>query len=195
MSAASPQDTPAQPTPPPAEAAGVSGPAPRVEPPVQPSLEEQLAAAQKEAAGCYDRYLRAMADLENYRRRVVREKEELRQFAAAKLLQELLPVFDTLRLGLDAARQRAETKTVADGVALALEQFKNVLDRHGLKEINPMGQKFDPHLHESLSHQPSADVPEEHVLQVVRVGYALNGRLLRPASVVLSGGPAKAEQG
>ena len=159
------------------------------------ALEEQLAAAKKEAAGNYDRCVRAMADHENFRRRVAREKDELRQFASAGLLQGLLPVLDNLQLGLAAARQQTNTKSIVDGVAMVLEQFKGVLDRHGLKEVNPAGQKFDPHLHESISHQPSAGVPEEHVLQVVRTGYTLHGRLLRPASVVLSSGPPKKEAG
>jgi len=156
-------------------------------------MEEQLAAAKKEAAGNYDRYVRALADLENFRRRVTREKDELRQFASASLLQSLLPVLDNLQLGLAAAQQQTDTKSIVDGVSMVLEQFKAVLDRHGLKEVNPTGQKFDPHQHESISHQPSAEVAEEHVLQVVRVGYTLHGRLLRPASVVLSSGPAKKE--
>jgi molecular chaperone GrpE len=160
---------------------------------VAPALEEQLAAAKKEVAANYDRYVRALADLENFRRRVAREKEDLRQFASASLLESLLPVLDNLQLGLAAARQQIDTKSIVDGVNMVLEQFKAVLDRHGLKEVNPAGQKFDPHQHESISHQSSADVPEEHVLQVVRVGYTLNGRLLRPASVVLSSGLAKKE--
>lgn len=157
------------------------------------SMEEQLAAAKKEAAGSYDRYVRAIADLENFRRRVAREKEELRQFASANLLQSLLPVLDNLQLGIAAARQQTDTKTIVDGVTMVLEQLKGVLSSHGLKEVNPVGQKFDPHQHESISHQPSPEVPEEHVLHVVRVGYSLNGRLLRPASVVLSSGPKKKE--
>ena len=157
------------------------------------ALEEQLAAAKKEAAANYDRYMRAMADLENFRRRVVREKDELRQFASASLLEGLLPVLDNLQQGLTAARQQTDTKSIVDGVAMVLERLKAVLDRHGMKEVDPTGQKFDPHQQESISHQPSADVPEGHVLQVVRIGYTLNGRLLRPASVVLSSGPAKKE--
>jgi molecular chaperone GrpE len=75
-----------------------------------------------------------------------------------------------------------------------LEQLKTTLTRHGLKEINPAGQKFDPNFHECISHQPSAGVPEEHVMQVVRLGYSLNGRLVRPASVIVSSGPAKEAQ-
>lgn len=160
-----------------------------------PSLEDQLAAAKKEAAALYDRYLRALADLENFRRRVAREKDELRQFGAAGLLESVLPVLDNLQLALAAARQHAEDKTIAEGVAMVLEQLKGALERHGLKEVNPVGQRFDPHLHESLAHQPDPEVPEEHVVQVVRIGYTLNGRLLRPAAVVLSGGPAKEAKG
>lgn len=175
-------------------AAGVAATAPASEP-AKPSLEEQLAAAKKEAAGNYDRYLRAVADLENFRRRVTREKDELRQFAAVNLLQHLLPVLDNLQLGLAAARQQADATNVIDGIAMVLEQFKSMLGRHGLKAVDPVGQEFDPHLHESLSHQPSPEVPEEHVLQVVRVGYTFHGRLLRPASVVLSSGPAKEAKG
>jgi molecular chaperone GrpE len=154
------------------------------------SLEEKLAAAKKEAAGNYDHYVRAIADLENFRRRVAREKEELRQFALSNLLQGLLPVLDNLQLGVAAARQKTDTKSIVDGVSMVLEQLKGVLDRNGLKEVNPVGQKFDPHQHEAIAHQPNPDVAEEHVLQVVRIGYSLNGRLLRPASVVVSSGPA-----
>ena len=158
-----------------------------------PVTEEPLAAAKREAAANYDRYLRAVADLENFRRRATREKEELRQFATVNLLQGILPVLDNLQLGLEAARQQTDAATIANGVAMVLEQFKSVLGHHGLKEVNPVGQKFDPHRHESISHQPSREVPEEHVLQVVRTGYTLHGRLLRPASVVVSSGPAKKE--
>jgi molecular chaperone GrpE len=157
------------------------------------SLEEQLAAAKKEAAGNYDHYVRAIADLENFRRRVAREKEELRLFASSSLLQGLLPVLDNLQLGVAAARQQNDPKTIVDGVAMVLEQLKGLLDRHGLKEVNPVGQKFDPHQHEAIAHHPSADIQEEHVMQVVRTGYSLNGRLLRPASVVVSSGPAQKE--
>ena len=150
-------------------------------------------AAKREAAANYDRYLRAVADLENFRRRATREKDELRQFATVNLLQGILPVLDNLQLALEAARQQTDAATIANGVAIVLEQFKSVLGHHGLKEVNPVGQKFDPHRHESISHQPSREVPEEHVLKVVRTGYTLHGRLLRPASVVVSSGPAKKE--
>lgn len=157
-----------------------------------PTLEEQLAAAKAEAAAHYDRLMRTAADHENFRKRVAREKDELRQYAAARVLEDLLPVLDNLGLGLAAAQQpNAELAALTGGVELVLTQLKAALANHGLKEINPAGQPFDAHQHEAMSQQPSADVPEGTVLSVIRTGYALNGRLLRPAAVVVSSGPAK----
>jgi len=173
---------------PPAAAA----PPPPAEKPASPSPEEQLAAAKKEAAENYHRYLRAVADLENYRKRTVREKDELRQYAATRVLEDLLPVLDNLALGLAAAKQTgAEMKGLIGGVEMVMAQLKAALANHGLVEIDPAGQAFDPHRHQAISHQPSAAGPAEHVLTVVRPGYALNGRLLRPASVIVSSGAAK----
>ncbi len=183
-----PKHTTANPVPPADAPPETAGPPPMSAP---PTVDEQLAAARQEAAANYDRYLRAAADLENYRRRMIREKEEVRQAAVANLVQHLLPVLDSLQLGLTAARPQAETKTIADGVAIVVDQLKGVLTRNGLTEVSAAGERFDPHRHEALSHQPSATVPEEHVIQVVRVGYQLHGRLLRPASVIVSSGPAK----
>jgi molecular chaperone GrpE len=162
--------------------------------PATPGTEELLLAAKKEAAANYDRYMRAVADLENFRKRTLREKDELRQFATSGLMEDVIPILDNLNLGLAAARQQPDVKSIVDGVNLVLEQFKTTLARHGLKEVKPDGQRFDPNFHECISHQPSPDVAEEHVMQVVRPGYALNGRLLRPASVIVSSGPAKETQ-
>jgi molecular chaperone GrpE len=161
------------------------------------SLAEQLAAAKKEAADNYDRFVRSAADLENFRRRSVREKDELRQFASARLLEDLLPALDNLALAIASARQpKADVKALAGGVELVQQQLRASLASHGLKEIDPLGQPFDPHQHEAISHEPSADVKAEHVLKVVRTGYVLNGRLLRPASVIVSSGkPAGGAEG
>lgn len=153
--------------------------------------EDPLAAAKAEAAANYDRYARAVADLENFRKRTLREKDELRQFATSGLMDDVIPILDNLNLGLAAAQQQTDVKAIISGVALVLEQFKTTLARHGLQEISPEKERFDPNLHECISHQPSAEVAEEFVMQVVRTGYALNGRLLRPASVVVSSGPVK----
>ncbi len=165
--------------------------------PAEVPLAEQLAAAKKEAAENYDRFVRATADLENFRRRSVREKEELRLFAASRLLEDLLPALDNLALGLaSAAQPKAELKALAGGVELVQQQLKSALWAHGLKEINPLGEPFDPHQHEAISHEPSVDVKPEHILRVVRTGYVLNGRLLRPASVIVSSGkPTEGTEG
>ena len=158
-----------------------------------PEPADALATAKKEATENYDRYLRSVADLENFRRRTVREKDELRQYAASRVLEELLPVMDNLALGLAAAKQPgADLKVLSGGMDMVLAQLKTALSNHGLKEINPVGQPFDANLHEAISAQPSAEVAEGSVLNVVRIGYSLNGRLLRPASVVVSSGTAKA---
>ena len=96
-------------------------------------------------------------------------------------------------LGLTAAKQpNADLKTLTGGVDMVLTQFKSALGNHGLKEIHPAGLPFDPHQHEALSHASSPDVKAEHVLNVIRTGYSLNGRLLRPASVIVSSGPTAA---
>jgi molecular chaperone GrpE len=156
-----------------------------------PEIAVQLEAAKAEAAANYEKFLRTAADLENFRRRTVREKDELRTAATGRVLEDIFPVLDTLALAINAARQpNAELKSLAGGVEMVLGQLRTALANHGLKEINPVGQPFDPHQHEAISHQPSKDVKEEHVLEVVRTGYSLNGRLLRPASVVVSSGPA-----
>jgi molecular chaperone GrpE len=162
------------------------------EPSEAPDQAGPLEAAKREAKENYDRYLRAVADLENFRRRSVREREELRQFATSGVLGDLIPVLDSLAMALNAARQpKADLKSLADGVERVLNQFKSALAGQGFTEINPVGQPFDPHQHEAISHQPSDEVESGHVVTVVRTGFSLNGRLLRPASVIVSSGPPK----
>lgn len=174
------------------EGTGAAAPAAET---TSPAAADALAAAKKEAADNYDRYLRAVADLENFRRRTVREKDELRQFAASGVLEDLLPVMDNLGLAILAAKQpKADVSSLTGGVEMVLSQLKSALTNHGLKEINPAKEAFDPNLHEAISMQASTDVAEGTVLTVVRTGYSLNGRLLRPASVVVSSGPAKEEK-
>lgn len=163
--------------------------------PAAPDLAAQLAAAKAEAAANYEKFLRSAADLENFRRRTLREKDDLRTAATGRVLEDVFPVLDTLALAITAAKQpNADLRSLVGGVEMVLGQLKNALASHGLKEISPGGLPFDPHQHEAISHQPSADVKEEHVLNVVRTGYSLNGRLLRPASVVVSSGAAGAEK-
>jgi len=149
-------------------------------------LEAQLAAAK-------DQMLRTAADLDNYRRRVQREKDELRRYAIGAVLEDLLPVADGLSLGLETARKTTEAAAVADGFSMVTQQFGQVLSQHGLREIAPTSGVFDPNEHEVLTQQPSPTIPEGHILALVRKGYWLNERLLRPASVVVSAGPTETD--
>lgn len=171
-------------------AAGEDEPSTKAEDGVKGSLEEQLAAAREESRQNHERYLRTVADWENYRRRMTREKEELRHHSVAGLLEEFLPVLDNLDLGLQSAANHPEAANVAKGFQMVADQIRAILEKNGIKEIAPEGEEFDPHKHESVSHQPDEKVPDGHVMHVIRKGYALNDRLLRPASVVVSSGPS-----
>jgi len=159
-----------------------------------PAPEDQLAAAKRDAADNYDRYVRAVADLENFRRRATREKDEIRQYATARVLEDLFPILEAIALGIDAAKKPgADATHIVDGMNMVLTQLKTTLATHGLKEINPpAGEKFDPHQHEAISTQPHAEIAEGAIAQVFRIGYSLNGRMLRPAAVVVSSGTAAA---
>lgn len=172
-------------------AAAPGSPAPSTD--AAADLAAQLTAAKAEAAANQDRFLRAAADLENFRRRTVREKDELRGVVTGRVLEDIFPVLDNLGLAIQAAKQpNADVKSLVGGVEMVLTQLKSALGGHGLKEIAPrIGEPFDPHQHEAISHLPDDKTPSETVLNVVRTGYALAGRLLRPASVVVSSGPAR----
>jgi molecular chaperone GrpE len=155
--------------------------------------EALLAAAKKEAADNYDRYLRSVADLENYRKRAVRDREDAAHRSATRILEDLLPVLDNLALGLQAAKApNADLQTLVGGVEMIGQQLKSALAGHGLAEVAPLAKPFDPHLHEAISHQPHPEIPADHVCAVVRTGYTLNGRLVRAASVVVSSGAPQA---
>ncbi|MDP4610422.1 MAG: nucleotide exchange factor GrpE [Opitutales bacterium] len=157
-----------------------------------PELSE-LEKAQLEATEMKSRYLRSVADLENYRKRITREKQEIIRSAAANVVESLLPVLDNMKLGLQAAENHPEAKDVTVGFKMVDDQLKRSLSEQGLEELLPDGEVFDPNLHECIAHQPSEDVKEDHVIQTVRAGYRLNERLIRAANVIVSSGPAKAD--
>lgn len=159
---------------------------------VEAELSE-LERARAEAADMKSRYLRAVADMENYRKRMAREKQDIIRAAAAGVVESLLPVLDNMKLGLQAAESHPEAKDVTIGFKMVDDQLKKSLAEQGLEELLPDGEAFDPNLHECIAHQPSAVVAEDHVIQTVRAGYRLNDRLLRAASVIVSSGPAKEE--
>jgi molecular chaperone GrpE len=152
------------------------------------SLDEQLAEAKALAVENYKNYLRAVADLDTYRRRVIREKDDLRQYAVSGLLESILPIYDNMGLGLMSAEQAADPNVVAEGIRMVITQFQTVLGENGIEEISPgKGDAFDHNLHEAVQTQPSDEVEAGAVLQLVRRGFSLNGRLIRPATVIVSG--------
>jgi molecular chaperone GrpE len=153
-----------------------------------PSLEERIRQAEEQAEDSRSAYLRAVADLENYRKRVTREVESARQFGAERLASGLLPVLDSLELGL-ANADRADAATLAEGQKGTLKLLLKALEAAGIVEIDPAGQAFDPEQHEAMAIQPTAQQPPDTVVTVAQKGYALNGRLLRPARVIVAKAP------
>jgi len=131
-----------------------------------------------------DRLLRLAADFENYKKRAARERQEYVAFANERLLKELLPILDDLERALDAAEQHEEAQ-LEDGVRLVYRSLASLLGRHGVQQI-PTDGKFDPHVHEALLAQPSEDAETGAVIDVVRKGYKIGDRVVRPARVIVA---------
>jgi len=159
--------------------------------PAQPDPATRLAELEGEVARLKDTVLRSNADQQNQQRRHVREREELRKYATAGLLEDLLPALDSLNLGLESAAQQTDGRAVAEGFRMAIGQLRSTLSAQGLVEVAPVGQPFDPSRHEAVGAEPSADVAEGIVLRVARSGWLLHDRVLRPAAVFVSAGAAK----
>lgn len=134
----------------------------------------------------WDRYLRAVAELENVRKRAARDVENAHRFALENFGRDLLDVKDSLEIGIAAADQ-ADAESLREGKVATLKLLKTALERHGIEEIDPHGAVFDPELHEAMSMQPSEVAEPGSVLNVIQKGYTLNGRLLRPARVIVAG--------
>jgi molecular chaperone GrpE len=153
---------------------------------------DPLNAATAKAAENWDKFLRATADFENYKKRVAREKQEAVAYANVSLLQKLLPVFDNFEMALAASGNapNGAAQSLQAGVAMIASQLRGVLAEAGLEEIDAAGKPFDPNFHEAVAQQESVDVPEGQVIQQLRKGYKLRDRLLRPASVIVARKPA-----
>lgn len=154
--------------------------------------EGRLAAATAEIESLKDQALRSQAEAENVRRRAARDVENARKFALEKFASDLLPVIDSLEKGVESAQLDAETtdagaaKAIAEGVQLSLKLFYDVLEKAGIARIDPMGEPFDPQLHEAMAVVENPDAEPNSVLEVMQTGYTLNGRLIRAAMVVVS---------
>ena len=161
------------------------------EAPLTPQQIEELKQKAAKADEHWDRLLRTTADLENFKKRAARERQEAIKFANASLLEKLIPTLDNFDMAL-AAANNAEShsmESLKTGIAMIYNQLKAALAETGLEEIDATNQPFDPNLHEAVSHQDSADAPEGQVLQQLRKGYKLRERLIRPASVVVARKP------
>lgn len=168
----------------------MSEPAPEAAPnPADPAV--RLAELEGEIARLKDTVLRSNADQQNQQRRHQREREELRKYATAGLLEDLLPALDSLALGLESASTQADGRAVAEGFRMAVGQLRGILAGQGLVEVNPTGQPFDPARHEAVGSEASATVAEGTVVRVARAGWLLHDRVLRPAAVFVSAGPAQ----
>lgn len=152
-------------------------------------LQSALEKAEQELAEHKDAMLRMSAEMENLRKRLIRDLERSRRRALEAFMLDLLPVRDSFERGLEAADESATVESLREGKALILRMLAKVMADHGLEEIDPRGEPFNPELHEAISLMPSDEHPADTVIEVVQRGYRLNDHLVRPARVVVSQGP------
>lgn len=157
------------------------------EPPAQQEVQTDFEA---EAARFKDLALRAQADLENYRKRANREKEDAIRYANTALLEKILPILDNFELGLEAVRTATDPASIVQGMGMVRNQLHEFLRHHGVEAIHSEGAVFDPTLHEAVAQEHSPAVPDGHVVRQLRKGYKLKDRLLRASSVTVSKGAA-----
>jgi len=150
------------------------------------ALEDQLVAVQAERDENYQKYVRALADMDTYRRRVMKERDDDRRFAPLALVKDLLPNLDNLRRAVDAAKTANSIEDLSKGVDMVLKQVDETLAKYGASPITSIGQPFDPNLHEAVAQAPSADHPAMTVLQEFERGYVLHDRVIRPSKVLVS---------
>ena len=160
-------------------------------------VDTRLAALEAEAAQMKDRALRAMADAENTRKRAQKDVEETTKYAVSGFAQGLVVVAENLYRALaslsDEARKADNVKPLADGVEMTLKELMGVFERHGIRRIDPAGEKFDPHFHQAVLQVDVPDAEAGTVVQVLQAGYAIHDRLLRPALVGVARQPAQGE--
>jgi molecular chaperone GrpE len=153
--------------------------------------DDSMAMMQADLDRFRDLAARSQADFENYKKRCAREKDEAIKYANTSLLEKLVPIVDNFELGLEAARGQGEKSPIYSGMKMVLKQLEDFLAANGLQQIQAVGEKFDPNLHEAIAHEPSDEAPEGTVTRQTRRGYRFKDRLLRPSSVAVSSGRAK----
>lgn len=153
---------------------------------------DPVEAEKRRADENWDKYLRAVAELENFRKRAARDVENTRKYAIERFAGELLGVADSLEMGI-AAGEAADAASLLEGKQATLKQLRKVLADFGVEEIDPQGERFDPEYHEAMTMQPAAEAEPGSVLTVIQKGYRINGRLLRPARVIVAAEPQSGE--
>ena len=148
------------------------------------SLEAQLEDAQAKASENWDQFVRAKAEIDNLRRRNAIDLENAHKYGTEKLVSELLPVLDSMAMGL--ATEEASIESLREGMQLTMSMFQKMLEKTGIEEIDPLDEKFDAEKHQAMTMQPTDDVEPNTIISVMQKGYALNGRLIRPAMVIVS---------
>lgn len=146
-------------------------------------LAAKLAEKEKEAAANYDKYVRAVAELDNYKKRAVKEKNEILKYGKEEIVKDILPFLDSLDRALEHAEASNDIQAFKEGLKLIQDQLFSCLKKHGVEAIECAGQDFDPNFHEAMMQMESADHEQNQVINEFQRGYLLNGRLLRPSKV------------
>ncbi|HFC93304.1 MAG TPA: nucleotide exchange factor GrpE [Leucothrix mucor] len=147
------------------------------------ALREELVKAEEKAAESWDTLVRLQAEMDNQRKRTEKQVSDAHKFAIKSFVEQLLPVIDSLEMGLQA---KGDLDSIREGMNLTLKQFESLMQKQNLQAVNPLGEKFDPELHQAMAMQPSEEYEDGLVAAVMQKGYTLNGRLVRPAMVMVA---------
>lgn len=153
-------------------------------------LLKKLTDTREEAEKNYDLYMRTYAEMENIKKRGIKEREELAKYANESIIKEILPVIDNLDKAISHAQNDENSSALVEGLELTRDGLMKALEKAGLKEVEALGEPFDPNFHESVSQRIDDTVAPGHVIMELQKGYLLNGRLMRPSMVVISQGKA-----
>ena len=146
-------------------------------------LREELMKAEEKAAESWNTLIRLQAEMDNQRKRSEKQVSDAHKFAVQKFVEQLLPVIDSLEMGLQA---EGNLESIREGMDLTLKQFESVMEKSNLASVSPLGEKFNPDLHQAMAMQPSDEYDDGMVSAVMQKGYTLNGRLVRPAMVMVA---------
>ena len=164
------------------------------EPNCEESPEDPLKALEQEKNELADRLLRTMAEFDNYRKRVTREKEGLVKYGIERIALEILPVVDNFERALEPSQQATDVDPVIDGLKMILKQLVTALEKFEIKPFNSIGEQFSPEIHEAMAQQEHPDHADNTVIEQLQKGYMLGKKMLRPARVIVSRAPAEPDE-